>query len=71
MLKLETAQLLLYHAAVNADRGLPSVLETTLAKLACNHAGFEVATEAVRIMGGTGFSEESLAEYACGVAGGG
>jgi len=62
-LKLEAAQLLLYRAAVNADRGLPSAYETTLAKLACNQAGFDAANEAVQIMGGTGFSEESLVEY--------
>ncbi|MFC7738690.1 acyl-CoA dehydrogenase family protein [Roseomonas sp. GCM10028921] len=62
-LKLEGAQLLLYRAAVNADRGLPSAYETTLAKLACNQAGFDAANEAVQIMGGTGFSEESLVEY--------
>ncbi|SHK13298.1 hypothetical protein SAMN02745194_04251 [Roseomonas rosea] len=62
-LKLESAQLLLYRAAVNADRGLPSPYETTLAKLACNQAGFDAANEAVQIMGGTGFSEESLVEY--------
>jgi len=62
-LKLEGAQLLLYRAAVNADRGLPSAYETTLAKLACNQAGFDVANEAVQIMGGTGFSEEALVEY--------
>ena len=61
--KLESAQLLLYRAAVNADRGLPSPYETTVAKLACNQAGFEVANEAIQIMGGTGFSEESLVEY--------
>ncbi|WP_458097777.1 acyl-CoA dehydrogenase family protein [Roseomonas sp. WA12] len=62
-LKLEGAQLLLYRAAVNADRGLPSPYETTLAKLACNQAGFDAANEAMQIMGGTGFSEESLVEY--------
>jgi len=62
-LKLEAAQLLLYRAAVNADRGLPSPYETTLAKLACNQAGFDAANEAIQIMGGTGFSEESLVEY--------
>jgi alkylation response protein AidB-like acyl-CoA dehydrogenase len=62
-LKLEAAQLLLYRAAVNADRGLPSAYETTLAKLACNQAGFDAANEAIQIMGGTGFSEESLVEY--------
>lgn len=62
-LKLEAAQLLLYRAAVNADRGLPSAYETTLAKLACNQAGFDVANESIQIMGGTGFSEEALVEY--------
>ncbi|WP_043837894.1 acyl-CoA dehydrogenase family protein [Muricoccus aerilatus] len=62
-LKLEAAQLLLYRAAVNADHGLPSAYETTLAKLACNQAGFDAANEAVQIMGGTGFSEEALVEY--------
>jgi alkylation response protein AidB-like acyl-CoA dehydrogenase len=61
--KLESAQLLLYRAAVNADRGLPSPYETTLAKLACNQAGFDAANEAIQIMGGTGFSEETLVEY--------
>ena len=62
-LKLEAAQLLLYRAATNADRGLPSAYETAIAKLACNQAGFEMANEAIQIMGGTGFSEESLVEY--------
>ena len=62
-LKLEAAQLLLYRAATNADRGLPSAYETAIAKLACNQAGFEVANEAIQILGGTGFSQESLVEY--------
>ena len=62
-LKLEAARLLLYRAAVNADRGLPSPYETTLAKLACNQAGFDAANESIQIMGGTGFSEEALVEY--------
>lgn len=62
-LKLESAQLLLYRAAANADGGLPSAYETAIAKLACNTAGFEVANEAIQIMGGLGFSEEALVEY--------
>jgi len=62
-LKLEAAQLLLYKAAVGADAGLPSAADTTLAKLACNLAGFEVACEAVQVMGGMGYSRETLAEY--------
>ncbi|WP_149539086.1 acyl-CoA dehydrogenase family protein [Siccirubricoccus phaeus] len=62
-LKLEAAQLLLYRAASNADRGLPSAYETAIAKLACNQAGFEVANEAIQVMGGMGFSQEALVEY--------
>jgi alkylation response protein AidB-like acyl-CoA dehydrogenase len=62
-MKLESAQLLLYRAATNAEGKLPSAYETTVAKLACNQAGFDVANEAVQIMGGLGYSQESLAEY--------
>ena len=61
--KLESAQLLLYRAASNADRGLPSAYETAIAKLACNQAGFDAANEAVQIMGATGYSQESLVEW--------
>jgi alkylation response protein AidB-like acyl-CoA dehydrogenase len=62
-IKLESAQLLLYRAAVNADRGLPSAYETALAKAACNQAGFEVANESIQVMGAFGYSRESLVEY--------
>jgi alkylation response protein AidB-like acyl-CoA dehydrogenase len=61
--KLDSAQLLLYRAASNADRGLPSAYDTAIAKVACNQAGFEVASEAVQIMGALGYSRESLVEY--------
>jgi alkylation response protein AidB-like acyl-CoA dehydrogenase len=62
-IKLESAQLLLYRAAVNADRGLPSAYETALAKAACNQAGFEVANDSIQIMGAYGYSRETLVEY--------
>jgi alkylation response protein AidB-like acyl-CoA dehydrogenase len=62
-IKLDGAQLLLYRAAANADRGLPSAYETAIAKAACNQAGFEVASEAVQVMGALGYSRESLVEY--------
>ncbi|MGB6566492.1 MAG: acyl-CoA dehydrogenase family protein, partial [Xanthobacteraceae bacterium] len=55
-IKLDSAQLLLYRAAANADRGLPSAYETAIAKAACNQAGFDVASEAVQIMGALGYS---------------
>ena len=61
--KLEAAQLLLYRAAANADRGFPAADETTVAKLMCNQAGFEVANEALQVMGGLGYTQETLVEY--------
>ena len=62
-LKLEAAQLLLMRAAVNAGDGLPDPHDTALAKLACNEAGFFAANESLQIMGGTGFSNDSTAQY--------
>jgi alkylation response protein AidB-like acyl-CoA dehydrogenase len=62
-IKLESAQLLLYRAATNADRGLPSAYETAVAKAACNQTGFEVSHEAVQAMGALGYSREALVEY--------
>jgi alkylation response protein AidB-like acyl-CoA dehydrogenase len=62
-MKLDAGQLLLYRAAANADRGFPSAEETAIAKAYCNQAGFEVANEALQVMGGMGYSRESLVEY--------
>jgi alkylation response protein AidB-like acyl-CoA dehydrogenase len=62
-IKLEGAQLLLYRAASNADRDLPSAYETSVAKAACNQVGFEVAHESVQAMGAMGYSRETLVEY--------
>ena len=61
--KLDAARLLLYRAATNADRGLPAADETTIAKLACNQTGFDVANEALQVMGGLGYTQEELVEY--------
>lgn len=62
-LKLEAAQLLLYRAASVKEGELPSASDTALAKLACNQAGFDAANEAIQVLGGLGYSTESLAEY--------
>lgn len=62
-LKLESAQLLLYKAAMEGERGLPSAHSTAMAKLACNQAGWDVANEALQAMGGMGYSRESIVEY--------
>ncbi|PYB72292.1 acyl-CoA dehydrogenase family protein [Rhizobium wuzhouense] len=63
LLKLESAQLLLYRSACVPDGALPDAADTAMAKVACNQAGFEAANEAIQIMGATGYSTEALAEY--------
>ncbi len=62
-IKLDAAQMLLYRAAASADTGFPSVMETAIAKAYCNQVGFDVANEALQVMGGMGYSKESLVEY--------
>ncbi len=61
--KLDAAQLLLYRAAINAQDGLPSAYDTSVAKYMCNTVGFEVANESLQVMGATGYSQETLVEY--------
>ena len=61
--KLEAGQLLLYRAALNADRGMPSAEDTAIAKVFCNQAGFEIASEAMQVMGGMGYTTETLVEW--------
>jgi alkylation response protein AidB-like acyl-CoA dehydrogenase len=61
--KLDAATLLLDRAVRNAEAGLPSAYETSVAKLAANEAGFFAANEAMQAMGALGYSCESLVEY--------
>jgi alkylation response protein AidB-like acyl-CoA dehydrogenase len=62
-IKLDAGQMLLYRAATNADAGFPSPDETSIAKAFCNQAGFDIANEAIQVMGGMGYSQDSLVEY--------
>lgn len=62
-MKLDAGQLLLYKAAVNADNGIPSADDTAVAKAFCNQAGFDICNEAMQIMGGMGYTDETLVEY--------
>lgn len=57
-IKVEAARLLLYKAATNAEKGLPSRLETSIAKAYANEIAFEVANTAVSIHGGYGYLKE-------------
>ncbi|MBE8516997.1 acyl-CoA dehydrogenase family protein [Amycolatopsis sp. H6(2020)] len=60
---LDGAELLLERAAANADEGLPSAYETSVAKLAANQAGFQAADQAMQVMGAMGYCTETLVEY--------
>lgn len=62
-MKLEATQLMLYKAVIAAERGLPSAMDTSMAKHMCNQHGFEVANEALQVLGAMGFSEETLVDY--------
>lgn len=54
----EAAQLLVYRAAYLKDRGKPSQLQTSVAKLFATEAAVHAANEAMKIFGSYGFSTE-------------
>lgn len=56
--KLDAARLLVYRAAANAARGLPSRLESSMGKLFANEMALEVTDLAMQLHGGYGFSRE-------------
>mgnify|MGYP003337735603 CR=1 FL=1 len=62
-IKLDAGQLLIYRAVANAVNGIPSGEDTAIAKAFCNQAGFDICNEAMQIMGGMGYTEETLVEY--------
>jgi alkylation response protein AidB-like acyl-CoA dehydrogenase len=55
--KLDAAELLLYRAASNAQAGLPSPFETSMAKVYCGQALKEVCDDAIQILGGYGYQK--------------
>ena len=75
-LKVEAARLLIYRAVVNAGEGLPSVVESNLAKCFANEMVREVAGLALQLHGGYGYSQDYPIErmlrdgWGWGVAGG-
>ncbi len=60
---LDAAQLLLYRAATRAESDLPSAQDTSIAKLACNQAGYLCVHESMQVMGGMGYSQDTLVEW--------
>ncbi len=75
-MKLEASRLLLYRAVVNAEKGLPSIAESSVAKCFANEAAREVTGKAMQLMGGYGYSKEFPLEqklrdaWGWGIAGG-
>jgi len=56
--KLEAAQLLTYRAAANTAIGLPSPLETSVAKVYVAQAAKEICDDAIQLLGGYGYMTE-------------
>lgn len=75
-MKVDAARLLLYRAVVNAQSGLPSVGESSIAKCFANEITREVTGTALQLMGGYGYSKEFPLEqkmrdaWGWGIAGG-
>ena len=57
-IKVESARLLVYRAAVTAGRGIPVIQEASMAKVAANEAAKAVTDMAVEMLGGYGYSAE-------------
>ena len=75
-MKLEAARLLLYRAVINAESGLPSIAESSVAKCFANETAREVTGKAMQLRGGYGYSKEFPLEqklrdsWGWGIAGG-
>jgi len=75
-MKVDAARLLIWRAAANAEKGLPSILESSVAKCFANEISREVCGHAVQLMGGYGYSAEYPMErrlrdaWGWGIAGG-
>lgn len=57
-MKVEASRLLIWRAAKNAEDGLPSVLDSSLAKCFANEMVREVAGAGLQVMGAYGYAKE-------------
>jgi alkylation response protein AidB-like acyl-CoA dehydrogenase len=75
-IRVDAARLLIWRAACNAQAGLPSVVESSMAKCFANEIAREVTGHAVQLMGAYGYSREYPMErrlrdaWGWGIAGG-
>ncbi len=57
-MKVEASRLLIYRAIQNAEHGLPSILDSSMAKCFANQITREVCGAGVQLMGGYGYAKE-------------
>jgi len=75
-MKVEAARLLIHRAATNAEEGLPSILDSSMAKCFSNQSAREVVGDAMQLMGAYGYSKDFPMErrlrdvWGWGIAGG-
>jgi len=75
-MKVDAARLLIWRAAANAQDGLPSILDSSVAKCFANTIAREVTGDAMQLMGAYGYSREFPMErrlrdaWGWGIAGG-
>ena len=67
-MRIEQSRWPLYYAVAQADKGLPTALDSSLAKLSCNETSEYVCREAIQIHGGYGMSREFPLVYLYGRA---
>jgi butyryl-CoA dehydrogenase len=75
-IKVEASRLLIHRAVTNAAAGLPSIIDSSVAKCFANEMTREVCGAAIQVMGGYGYSKSFKAEqrfrdsWGWGIAGG-
>ncbi len=75
-MQVDAARLMIYRAACNAQDGLPSMLDSSVAKCFANEIARTVTGNALQLMGGYGYSKDYPAErrmrdaWGWGIAGG-
>ncbi|MBI1735673.1 MAG: hypothetical protein HYR51_10895 [Candidatus Rokubacteria bacterium] len=58
-MQVHAARLMVHHAASSIDRGAPSsAIESSMAKCFASDAAMRVATDAVQVFGGYGYTRE-------------
>ena len=66
-IKIENMRNFLYKTAWEKDNGMPINVSASLCKLYCAQAGFQVADDAMQILGGIGYTK-TTAYRVCGDA---